>query len=104
MKSKLCCSPERPVRVTSRQTRLFSLSLMACLLACLPQARAGDAPPWMHILANAQLPAYDEKTDAVLLYSEINVTVLATDKIRTQVPEAYKILRHNGRHPAVRGT
>ncbi len=101
MKSKLCCSPERPVRVTSRQTRLFFLSLMACLLACLPQARAGDAPPWMHILVNAQLPAYDEKTDAVLLYSEINVTVLSTDKIRTQVREAYKILRPNGRHRGV---
>jgi len=70
---------------------------MACLLACLPQARAGDAPPWMHALVNAPLPAYDEKTDAVLLYSEINVTVVSADKIRTQVREAYKILRPNGR-------
>ncbi len=43
------------------------------------------------------LPTYDEKTDAVLLYSETNVTVISTDKIRTQVREAYKILRPNGR-------
>jgi transglutaminase-like putative cysteine protease len=51
----------------------------------------------MHALANAPLPAYDEKTDAVLLYSETNVTVISADKIRTQVREAYKILRPGGR-------
>lgn len=56
-----------------------------------------DAPPWMRSLVNAQLPAYDEKTDAVLLYSETNVTVISADKIKTQVREAYKILRPNGR-------
>src|SRR6266446_1781084 len=97
MKRKLSCNPEWPRRVTSRQPGLFFLSLMACLLAWLPQARAGDAPPWMHALVNAPLPAYDEMTDAVLMYSEINVTVVCADKIRTQVREAYKILRPNGR-------
>src|SRR5260370_21725690 len=97
MKRRLSCNPERPRRVTSRQLGLFCLSLMSCVLACLPQARAGDAPSWMHALVSAPLPAYDEKTDAVLLYSEINVTVVSADKIRTQVREAYKILRPNGR-------
>jgi hypothetical protein len=43
-------------------------------------------------------PTYDEKSDAVLLYSETNVTVLSADRIKTQVREAYKILRPNGRH------
>jgi hypothetical protein len=52
----------------------------------------------MHALVNAPLPSYDEKTDAVLLYSETNVTVISTDKMRTQVREAYKILRPEGRH------
>jgi len=47
--------------------------------------------------ANVTLPAFDDKTDAVLLYSETDVTVIATDKIRTTVREAYKILRPNGR-------
>jgi hypothetical protein len=51
----------------------------------------------MHALVNVPLPAYDDKTDAVLLYSETNVTVISGDKIRTQVREAYKILRPNGR-------
>jgi hypothetical protein len=64
----------------------------------VPNAAAGgDAPPWMHALVNAPLPSYDEKTDAVLLYSETSVTVLSTDMIKTQVREAYKILRPNGR-------
>jgi hypothetical protein len=68
----------------------------------MPQALAGaDAPPWMHALVNVPLPAYDEKTDAILLYSETNVTVVSTDKIRTQVREAYKILRPEGREHGI---
>jgi hypothetical protein len=55
----------------------------------------------MHSLVNAPLPSYDEKTDAVLLYSETNVTVISADKIRTQVREAYKILRPGGRQRGV---
>jgi transglutaminase-like putative cysteine protease len=66
-----------------------------------PCATAGDAPAWMHAQVNAPLPAHDEKTDAILLYSETDVTVLSTDKIKTTVREAYKILRPNGRE---RGT
>jgi Domain of Unknown Function with PDB structure (DUF3857)/Transglutaminase-like superfamily len=50
---------------------------------------------------NAQLPSYDEKTDAVELYSEIDVTVVSSDKIRTHGWVAYKILRPEGRN---RGT
>jgi hypothetical protein len=96
MNSKLCCSPERPVPAISWEV-LLPLVWVACL-ACVPTAfAAGEAPAWMHALVNAPLPAYDEKTDAVLLYSETNVTVLSTDRIRTQVREAYKILRLNGR-------
>jgi hypothetical protein len=65
----------------------------------VPRAAAsGDAPQWMHALVGVTLPSYDEKTDAVLLYSETNVTVLSTDKIRIHVRKAYKILRPEGRH------
>jgi hypothetical protein len=73
-----------------------------CVLAMVPCAAAGsDAPQWMHTLVGVTLPPYDEKTDAVLLYSETNVTVLSRDRIRTHVREAYKILRPDGRE---RGT
>ena len=68
------------------------------MLAVVPQATArGDAPQWMRAIANAPLPAYDERTDSVQLYSETDVTVISADKIRTEVREAYKILRPEGR-------
>jgi hypothetical protein len=62
-----------------------------------PSAAAGNAPQWMHAVVSAPLPAHDEKTDAVLLYSEINVNVLSADKVKTQIRQAYKILRPGGR-------
>jgi hypothetical protein len=71
------------------------------LLACAQQALAGDAPQWMHAVVNAPLPTYDEKTDAVLLYSDTSVTVISADKVKTRVREAYKIIRPSGRN---RGT
>jgi hypothetical protein len=67
-------------------------------MTCAPRATAsGDAPQWMHSLVGVTVPSYDEKTDAVLLYSETNLTVLSEDKIRMHVREAYKILRPEGR-------
>jgi Domain of Unknown Function with PDB structure (DUF3857)/Transglutaminase-like superfamily len=102
MKNKSCYKPGPPVRTTSRRARPFLLCVVAYILACAPQALAGgDAPSWMRALVNAPLPSYDDKTDAVLLYSETNVTVISTDKIRMQVREAYKILRPNGRNRGV---
>jgi Domain of Unknown Function with PDB structure (DUF3857)/Transglutaminase-like superfamily len=86
-------------RITAGQRAiLFAFLVVVCALSFVPLAAASsDAPPWMHALAGVTLPAYDEKTDAVLLYSETNVTVLSADKIRTHVREAYKILRPGGR-------
>ena len=87
---------------TKGQSFLFFFSLAAGALTSVPQARAGgDAPSWMHSLVGVPLPAYDEKTDAVLLYSETNVTVVSPDKIRTQTREAYKILRPGGRQRGI---
>ncbi|MBI3474763.1 MAG: DUF3857 and transglutaminase domain-containing protein [Acidobacteria bacterium] len=100
MKSRLCCSRvQRPP--ATRRAALFSVGVVVAFLSCLQSAWAGDAPQWMHALTSATLPSYDEKTDAVLLYSDTSVTVLSTDKIRTHVREAYKILRVSGRE---RGT
>jgi len=60
-------------------------------------AAHSQAPEWMHALASVPLPSHDEKTDAVLLYAEENLTVLSADKFRTEVRRAYKILRPEGR-------
>jgi len=51
----------------------------------------------MHGLVSVPLPAHDEKTDVVQLYSEKIVMVQSADKIKTTVREAYKILRPGGR-------
>ncbi|PYU51265.1 MAG: hypothetical protein DMG48_10495 [Acidobacteria bacterium] len=98
MSNRLCCSPARRLRVGKmwRVLLCFALVVMGCL-AGVPPCAAGDAPAWMHALVSAPLPAHDEKTDAVLLYSERIVTVQSADKFKITVREAYKILRPGGR-------
>jgi len=90
MKSRSCCSPA---------ARWFGFLLSCVVLVCGAEGSmyAADAPSWMHAVTSAPLPPHDEKTDAVLLYAEQNVTVLSADKIKTQVREVYKILRPGGR-------
>lgn len=61
-------------------------------------AWANDAPGWMHALVNVPLPAHDDKTDAVLLYSENIFTVQPNGKIKQTERAAYKILRVGGKH------
>jgi hypothetical protein len=69
------------------------------LLALAPRpAAAGDAPAWMHALTSAPLPPHDEKTDAVLLYSEEILVVQPNGKLKEIDRNAYKILRPGGRH------
>ncbi|HMD17513.1 MAG TPA: DUF3857 domain-containing protein [Terriglobales bacterium] len=85
-----------------RRAWLVLFCVAVCVVCGVPRAAAsGDAPQWMHVLVGVTLPSYDEKTDALLLYSETNVTVLSADRIREHVREAYKILRPEGRE---RGT
>ena len=77
-----------------------ALRTSALLCALLAFAGAGpsraDAPAWMHGLVNAPTPAHDDKTDAVILYSEEIVVVQSVDKIRRTVRTAYRILRPSG--------
>src|SRR5919108_3795909 len=80
--------------------RKVLLGAVFCLLCCPSSAIAGsEAPQWMHVLVNAPLPPHDEKTDAVLLYSETSVNVASSDKVKTVVRQAYKILRPDGPEP-----
>ena len=95
MKNKWYCNRGR--RQPAISLRITSLIVfLACILGTT-LAFAGDAPQWMHSVVNAPLPAHDEKTNAVLLYEEINVNVISTDKIKTTVRRAYKVLRPDGR-------
>ena len=98
MTRKLSCNPQpRPLVTNPRMAKPF-LRLAVVAFSCVPLAFAGsDAPQWMHALVNAPVPAHDEKTDAVKLYSEINVSVQSADRIKKTVRVAYKILRPSGR-------
>ncbi|GAC1673448.1 MAG: hypothetical protein PVS2B2_06670 [Candidatus Acidiferrum sp.] len=51
----------------------------------------------MHSLTSVPLPTHDEKTDAVLLYSEDVTTVQSNGKIKNLRRRAYKILRPEGK-------
>src|SRR5437016_3423846 len=97
MKNKLFCNrAAQPPATKLTHVQLMLLALVGIVVAA-PRARAGDAPQWMHAVVNAPVPIHDEKTDAVLLYSEESVNVISADKIKTTVRRVYKILRPNGR-------
>ena len=97
MSNKLSCSPVEPLPAISWRTFGALLCAILCGLAVPRHAEAADAPAWMHAAASAPLPPHDEKTDAVLLYSEQVVNVQSVDRIKTRVRMVYKILRPGGR-------
>src|SRR2546423_3995891 len=103
MNSKLCFNRAPLPRASDSLSRLvYSLLLLSGLLLALctniRTARANnEAPSWMHGLAGTSLPSYDEKTDAVVLYSEEILTVQPDGKMRELDREAFKILRPDGR-------
>jgi Domain of Unknown Function with PDB structure (DUF3857)/Transglutaminase-like superfamily len=90
------------MRATDLRLWIISMCIGLFFLG-LPSAHAGDAPQWMHALTSVPLPAHDDKTDAVLLYSERSVNVQSLDKIKTKVRVAYKILRPSGREYGIAG-
>ena len=96
MKNKLSCSLAEQLPVIEWR-RVLLFCAVVCVLAAPRGAQAGDAPSWMHAAASAPMPAHDDKTDAVLLYSEQTVSVQSIDKIKTHVRMVYKILRPSGR-------
>ena len=96
MNSKSFCN-QAARRPEISRTVLGALPLVFAFLGCVLPLRAADAPQWMHALVNAPLPAHDEKTDAVLLYSEEILNVQGNGKIKSIERRAYKILRPGGR-------
>jgi len=84
-----------------RQLSVVLGAVVSSVVSGGPAARAADAPAWMHAAANVQLPKYDEKTVAVVLYSEDITTVSGDGRIKGIERRAYKILRPEGRSYAV---
>jgi hypothetical protein len=86
-----------PQPANSRKHVAIAAAALAFLLFGAPKAHAGDeAPQWLHTLASAPLPASDEETEAIQLYSETNVTVQSASNMKTTVRRAYRILRPEG--------
>ena len=63
--------------------------------ACTAMA-AASAPDWMHAQVGVPVPAHDEETNAVVLYSETGLVVLAPGKMKRLERRVYKILRREG--------
>jgi hypothetical protein len=98
MTNKLYCNRWGPLAEIKRVRRGLQVTgLILFLLATTPSARCGDAPQWMRAAANAALPDHDEKTNAVLLYSEDVLSVQQNGKIKKLERRVYKILRPDGR-------
>jgi predicted transglutaminase-like cysteine proteinase len=70
--------------------------LVACACFQVSAAWAANAPEWMRAQVGAPVPAHDEETDAVVLYSETELTVLAPGKMKRLERRVYRILRSNG--------
>lgn len=98
MTNKSCCNRwEPPAGIKGVRCGLRGAGLFFFLLATVPAARCGDAPQWMHAVANATLPEHDEKTNAILLFSEDVLSVQSNGKIKKVERQVYKILRPDGR-------
>src|SRR5580693_7234453 len=103
MINKLYCSPRR-LRQAIKAARwsAWAAAVATMWTVGLPcSARGADAPQWMHAVVNAPLPAHDEKTNAVLLYSEDVLSVQSNGKIKKLERRVYKILRPDGREYGV---
>jgi uncharacterized protein DUF3857/transglutaminase superfamily protein len=98
MKPRSYCNLLRRPRATEVLAALCIFCAAISMMAFAPPSEASDAPQWMHALVNAPLPPHDEKTDAVLLYSENILNVQSNGKIKNTERRAYKILRPDGRH------
>jgi transglutaminase-like putative cysteine protease len=79
-----------------RLAKLLSAGLLSCASVHAPATWAASAPAWMRAQVTAPVPAHDDETSAVVLWSETELTVLAPGKMKRLDRRVYKILRSNG--------
>ena len=90
MTNKSFCNPALPRPTTKSPGPLLAARTLVLFLALAARPAFGaDAPAWMHALTSAPLPAHDEKTDAVLLYSEEILIVQPNGKLKEIDRSAY---------------
>jgi len=103
MSSRSCsASPPRPLLLAAtdmRAVRMLPWAARVVLAMWLlgPLAvQAASAPEWMHAQSEVTLPAHDEKTEAILLYSDSQLTVQPDGKMVRLDRRVYRILRPDG--------
>src|SRR5690349_12930057 len=80
-----------------RFAKIWRTGLAASALACAGAAAAASgAPDWMRAQVGVPVPAHDEETNAVVLYSEIELVVMAPGKMKRIERRVFKILRRDG--------
>ena len=79
-----------------RLAGFWRAALAAGVVTLLPVAQAATAPEWMRAQVGVPVPAHDDETDAVALYSETLLTVQGPGKLKRLERRVYKILRAGG--------
>ena len=70
MNNRSSCSPAEQLPVIDSRRLGMWLCTLLFVVAVPRFVQASNAPAWMRAAAAAPLPAHDEETDALLLYSE----------------------------------
>jgi transglutaminase-like putative cysteine protease len=98
MRSSSCWRPMRRRAISMREHRRCTWTCGVVLAALLPLrvSLADVAPAWMRAQVAAPIPAHEEKTDAVEMYSETILTVQLNGDITRRERKAYRILRPDG--------
>jgi len=79
-----------------RLSRILCGWMAVCAAAQTQATLAASAPEWMRAQIGVAVPAHDEETSAVVLYSETELTVQAPGKMKRLDRRVYKIIRPDG--------
>jgi hypothetical protein len=78
------------------QGRITAMLVVLLLAGATPRVQAVVVPPWVQAQLTAPLPEHEAKTPAVVLYSDITLTVDSSGKMLRTLREVIKILRPEG--------
>jgi transglutaminase-like putative cysteine protease len=76
---------------------IAACAVLAAALTGIRVAHAASAPAWVQAQVGVPTPEHDEKTTAVLLYSEVILTAQPNGKLKRLDRRVYRILRPDGR-------
>ena len=99
MSNKRSLRRTRPSRIEPLRPKRVAAALIAPALALVlgvPALADVKLPPWMQQQLTAPLPSHDDKTGAVLLYSDTELTVQPSGKLHRLERRVYRILRQEG--------